>query len=151
MCRVWAHLGDPLLIDEPLRVGSLRPEGTDDLFLDNRIGIQARGPRDDVTVTGNVIAGNAMAVQGIDLGAGNAVHGNVGESIRCNPVAPIVVPLLAGFVAYACVVYVRHGRWPGASGPGAQRIAIVGVAMWMLLVGVWLARFHGAFGGPVQV
>lgn len=79
------------------------------------------------------------------------LHGHLGEAVRMHPLAPIVVPLFAGFLGYASVVYVRHGRWPGAAGPGAQRLAIAGITMWMLLVGVWLARFHGAFGGPVPV
>jgi hypothetical protein len=79
------------------------------------------------------------------------LHGNLGEALRLHPLAPLVAPLGCGFVAYACFVYVRHGRWPGASGAGARWIAIVGIAMWTLLVGVWIARFHGAFGGPAPV
>lgn len=79
------------------------------------------------------------------------IHGDLREAVRLHPLAPVVVPLVAGFVAYACVVYLRHGRWPGASGHAARWIAIVGIAMWTLLVGVWLARFHGAFGGPAPV
>jgi len=47
--------------------------------VDNRIGIQARGPREDVTLTGNELVGNAMASQGIHVPGGNNVHGNGGE------------------------------------------------------------------------
>jgi poly(beta-D-mannuronate) C5 epimerase len=49
-------------------------------ILRNRIGIQARGASDDVTVTRNELAGNAKAAQGVSLaGGGNAVHGNGGQ------------------------------------------------------------------------
>jgi poly(beta-D-mannuronate) C5 epimerase len=48
-------------------------------ILDNRIGLQARGPRDDVTLAGNEFAGNAMASQGLHVPAGNSVHGNGGQ------------------------------------------------------------------------
>jgi hypothetical protein len=45
------------------------------------------------------------------------------------------------------VTYVREGRWPALGG----RMAAAGTALWALLVGVWIARFFGAFGGPVPV
>jgi len=79
------------------------------------------------------------------------LHGHLGEAVRLHPLSPIVAPLLGGGVAWACVVYVRHGRWPGATGAASRWIAITGIALWALLFAVWLARFHGAFGGPVPV
>lgn len=79
------------------------------------------------------------------------LHGHVGESVRLHPLAPVVVPLLGGLVVWGAVGYVREGRWPGASGRASQWIAAVGIALWVLLFAVWLARFHGAFGGPAPV
>ncbi len=79
------------------------------------------------------------------------LHGHLREAVALHPVAPLIVPLLGGFVAYGAVQYVRLGRWPATSGPAAARMAVVGVALWALLLGVWLARFMGAFGGPVAV
>ncbi|MFT3769982.1 MAG: DUF2752 domain-containing protein [Minicystis sp.] len=78
-------------------------------------------------------------------------QGRFAEAVRLHPLAPVVVPLVVGSVAWAAIVYVRHGRWPGATGRAAGWIAAVGIAAWVLLTGVWLARFYGAFGGPAPV
>ena len=78
-------------------------------------------------------------------------HGHVAEAFRIHPLAPIVAPLMGGFVAYACAAYLATGRWPGAAGRSASVVAALGIALWTLLLAVWLARFHGAFGGPVPV
>jgi hypothetical protein len=79
------------------------------------------------------------------------LHGHVREAVGIHPLAPLVSPLLAGFLAYGAVVYVREGRWPANGGRAAGWVAGAGVVLWALLLGVWLARFWGAFGGPVSV
>ena len=48
-------------------------------ILHNRIGLQARGPRENVTITGNEFVGNCAASQGLHVPSGNAVHGNGGQ------------------------------------------------------------------------
>lgn len=79
------------------------------------------------------------------------LRGHLGEAVTIHPLAPIVSPIVGGLVLYACISYVRHGRWVGASGRSAGVIAAVGIALWTLLFAVWIARFHGALGGPVPV
>jgi hypothetical protein len=79
------------------------------------------------------------------------LRGQIGEAVRLHPLAPVVTPVLAGWVLYAGVVYVREGRWPGAQGSSGRWVAAVGIVLWTLLLGVWLARFQGHFGGPVPV
>jgi poly(beta-D-mannuronate) C5 epimerase len=51
---------------------------TGNRILRNRIGIQARGPRDSTTLANNELSGNSLASQGVSL-AGNDVHGNGGQ------------------------------------------------------------------------
>lgn len=79
------------------------------------------------------------------------LHGHLAEAVRLHPLAPVVSPLVIALVAYGLVHFVRHGRWPAQSGRAGSWVAAVGIALWALLLGVWLARFHGAFGGPVPV
>jgi hypothetical protein len=79
------------------------------------------------------------------------VHGHVREALGYHPLAPLVSPLVVGFLAYGAAAYVRKGRWPATQGVAAGRLVAVGLALWALLLGVWIARFLGAFGGPVAV
>jgi hypothetical protein len=79
------------------------------------------------------------------------LRGHWAEAVHLHPLAPLVSPLLGGFLVYATVRYVREGRWPATGGKAAGRMAAAGIALWVLLTVVWLARFLGAFGGPVAV
>jgi hypothetical protein len=76
------------------------------------------------------------------------LHGHLAESVGYHPLAPLVVPVMAGFLLLGAVRYVRDGRWPVAHGKAA---AAAGLVLWVLLMAVWIARFYGAFGGPVAV
>jgi hypothetical protein len=64
-----------------------------------------------------------------------------------HPLAPVVCPLVVGFFVYQAVVYVRWGRVRALPSWGTA----AGLVLWALLVAVWVARFFGAFGGPVSV
>jgi hypothetical protein len=79
------------------------------------------------------------------------LHGDLHEAMHLHPLAPVVSPLIGGFLAYAALAYVVVGRWPAVRGPGATRMAVAGIALWVVMFAVWIARFLGAFGGPVAV
>ena len=79
------------------------------------------------------------------------MQGHVREAIGFHPLAPLISPLAVAFLVYAAIGYVREGRWPVNGGRASGWLAGAGVVLWALLVGVWLARFWGAFGGPVSV
>jgi hypothetical protein len=79
------------------------------------------------------------------------LHGHLGEAVALHPLAPLLVPLFGAFLLHAAVEYVREGRWVAAHGTAAVRMAAAGLALWVLLLVVWIVRFLGAFGGPVAV
>lgn len=78
-------------------------------------------------------------------------HGSLSEAVSLHPLSPLVVPLVVGFTAYGAAAYLVRGRWPGLEGRVADRVALVGIALWVALLAVWLARFQGLLGGPVPV
>lgn len=64
-----------------------------------------------------------------------------------HPLVWIVMPILIGFLGVELFGYARSGTWgAGLRIPYARQI-LVGLAL--LLFVVWIARFYGAFGGPV--
>ena len=79
------------------------------------------------------------------------LHGHLAEAVGFHPLAPLVVPLFGGLVLHGAVHYVREGRWRAMQGKAGARMAAGALALWVLLMVVWVARFCGAFGGPVAV
>ena len=80
------------------------------------------------------------------------LHGDVRRAFAFHPLVFVLAPLYFGALGAAAVSFVR--------GPSAARRRTwftrrgVTVALWILLaivLGVWIARFFGAFGGPVPV
>ena len=66
-----------------------------------------------------------------------------GDVARAEAFHPLVVPLVVLFVV-ACVLacFARDSRW-------AAFVRFVLPASGIVLIGVWIARFLGVFGGPV--
>jgi hypothetical protein len=74
------------------------------------------------------------------------------SAVRFHPLAPIVVPLALALLGPAVFRFVRgaEAERPRTSAPSrfaAPAFVLVAVA----LIAVWVARFFGAFGGPVEV
>lgn len=79
------------------------------------------------------------------------LHGDL-HGVLLNPFAPVMLALLGGFAARLVFVSVRDGH-AGRFGEGRLvslmlRVLLVTLA---LAIVVWIARFFGAFGGPVPV
>ncbi len=73
-------------------------------------------------------------------------------ALRWHPLSPVCVPLVLLLAAEGLVSYVaeRDVRWSG----WLMRGALAGwlwAALGLLVLGTWLARFFGFFGGPVPV
>jgi Protein of unknown function (DUF2752) len=79
------------------------------------------------------------------------LQGHVTEALHLHPLSVVVSPLFCGMFAYNAFVYVREGRWAAAEGAQGRWISAGAAVLTALLVGVWIARFFGALGGPVPV
>ncbi|WP_084692170.1 right-handed parallel beta-helix repeat-containing protein [Parafrankia elaeagni] len=88
----------------------------DNRIVDNRVGIQARGERENLEVRGNTLVDNQLAAQGVDL-AGNTLRDN-GSQWRPRVLigiwssVPAVLVLLGGVTGLARRRRARHGGRP---------------------------------------
>lgn len=89
------------------------------------------------------------------------VHGHFAQAFRYHPLVLVFAPLFGAAIGKALVDFVRGApahvageslprSLPPAWWTRAPGIALAS-ALGVLLVGVWLARFAGYFGGPVPV
>jgi hypothetical protein len=78
-------------------------------------------------------------------------RGDVTSALHFHPLAPVVVPLVVGAIVYNTFVYLRAGKSAATESLQGRWITLAGIALAALMVGVWIARFFGAFGGPVPV
>ena len=81
------------------------------------------------------------------------LHGDVHTALRFHPLVPVLTPLFGAALLRATYDYVRgpgHTARPSAWWTG--RTMTWGASILLVLVlGVWLSRFAGWFGGPVPV
>jgi hypothetical protein len=81
-----------------------------------------------------------------------ALDGRIGDALHLHPLVFLLTPLYVGFLVATAWSFVR-GPAPIPQRPSAFG-KIVGVVMGValvLMIGVWVARFFGVFGGPVPV
>jgi hypothetical protein len=74
-------------------------------------------------------------------------HGDLAGATHMHPLWFVVLPLVVVAGAVEMAGYVRTGAWGAAMKIPALKYAAYATAA--LLVMVWVARFFGAFGGPV--
>lgn len=79
------------------------------------------------------------------------LHGDLHGALL-NPFAPVMLALLGGFAARLVFVSVRdgHARRFGEGRLVTLMLRVLLVTLGLAIV-VWIARFFGAFGGPVPV
>jgi hypothetical protein len=83
-----------------------------------------------------------------------ALRGDFSGALHFHPLVFVLTPLFAYLAARAGYVYVRGGavQTLGERSFWLSRTTTLGsVAVVALVLGVWIARFLGAFGGPVPV
>ncbi|WP_437804883.1 DUF2752 domain-containing protein [Sorangium sp. So ce1078] len=78
-------------------------------------------------------------------------HGHVAEALHFHPLSPLMAPLVLAAIAYNAAIYVKDGRIAATESVQGAWVTRLGVALAVLMVAVWVARFLGAFGGPVPV
>ena len=98
-----------------------------------------------------IVTGHPCPGCGLTRATVALLQGHVGEALHLHPLSVVVSPLFVAMFAYNALVYVREGRWAAAEGVQGRWVTAGALALTALLVGVWIARFLGAFGGPVAV
>ncbi|WP_437594494.1 DUF2752 domain-containing protein [Sorangium sp. So ce1000] len=78
-------------------------------------------------------------------------HGHLADALRFHPLSPLMAPLVIAVLAYNAATYVKDGRIAAAEAAQGAWVTRLGVALAVLMLTVWVARFFGAFGGPVPV
>jgi hypothetical protein len=77
-----------------------------------------------------------------------AIGGDFSAATAMHPLWFVVLP----YVAAVGALQLRHQLQFGQLMPRSPRwVGIVGGTVLALLIGVWIARFFGAFGGPVPI
>lgn len=83
-----------------------------------------------------------------------ALQGHIGEAFRFHPLFFLAAPFHVGALAYGSYLLLAPAslqpQQPSLFAWG-KRIGQAYILISVLLVVVWLARFFGAFGGPVPV
>lgn len=79
------------------------------------------------------------------------LRGDISTALSLHPLAPLVAPLVAVALTANLVSYVRTGTLFSLQGKPARfaNVLLVGTAAAMFVL--WVARFFGAFGGPVPI
>jgi hypothetical protein len=86
---------------------------------------------------------------GLTRAARLALGGDFAGATRIHPLWFLVLPYLGVVGVGESVAFVQRGEWGALA--GRAWIKWVGVGLVVALVGVWVARWFGAFGGPVDV
>jgi uncharacterized protein DUF2752 len=86
---------------------------------------------------------------GLTRAARLALGGDFAGATRMHPLWFLVLPYLGVVGVGESVGFVRSGQWGAAF--GRAFVKRLGALLVVALVGVWIARWMGAFGGPVAV
>jgi hypothetical protein len=78
------------------------------------------------------------------------LQGDFAHAFGLHPLSPLIVPLATGLIAAQTLGYLRTGRAFTIT-RRRRSIEVIAAALALLLLGVWLARFFGYFGGPVTL
>lgn len=78
-------------------------------------------------------------------------RGSFEESLRFHPLVLPAMPLLVVWMLLGAWRYVREGRFRSFESARGRWTTVFAAAFAALFFAVWVARFFGAFGGPVPV
>ncbi len=91
---------------------------------------------------------------GLTRAAWALLRGDFRAALALHPLSPVLVPVVAAALGRLLFRYVVGPPAPGASlrlRLGARSVDALFALLALALVGVWVARFLGGLGGPVQV
>jgi Protein of unknown function (DUF2752) len=78
-------------------------------------------------------------------------RGDLSAALRFHPLVFLATPMYFGVLGSIAWGYVRGGVEKIPSGRLTKFLSALALTTFVLLMGVWLARFFGAFGGPVEI
>lgn len=81
----------------------------------------------------------------------HAAHGDLAQSLHTHPLALILAPVLFLFLGRNTLGWIQRGRWGEADAMRGKWLDRVALPLALVMIVVWIARFFGAFGGPVPV
>jgi len=79
------------------------------------------------------------------------LSGNLRLAFQLHPLVFVLAPLLVGVAGAAAAGYVRGSSGPGPTWVAGRLATRLAWGLLGLVLAVWIARFFGAFGGPVPV
>lgn len=79
------------------------------------------------------------------------LHGHVADAYHLHPMVFLMAPLVAAGALVNATSYVRHGRWSASEALSGRALTAGAIALGLVMLTLWVARFFGAFGGPVPV
>lgn len=86
---------------------------------------------------------------GMTRALGEVMHGHFAAAHALHPLVWVVAPLVLIALCIESASFVRTGEFAHLS--RSKRANRIGAVLVVLLLGVWAARFAGAFGGPAPV
>ena len=75
------------------------------------------------------------------------LHGDFAAATHLHPLVWLAVPVVALLLSVETIGYVRTEKWGSSTRMRGSNILMLGTAA--ALFALWVARFFGAFGGPV--
>jgi hypothetical protein len=79
------------------------------------------------------------------------LRGDLSGALHLHPLALLVPPVVIGGLLFNAFEYVRTGGWFATEAIRARTVTVIAAFLSAALLVVWIARFLGAFGGPVPV
>jgi len=79
------------------------------------------------------------------------LQGHLDEALHLHPLVIPIVPIVGLVVLQGSYNYIRYGRWYTFAFVQNRIVTVGAIVLGVVLMGVWLARFFGAFGGPVPI
>ncbi|MBK8256008.1 MAG: DUF2752 domain-containing protein [Polyangiaceae bacterium] len=79
------------------------------------------------------------------------IAGDVHTAAHLHPLVFLVTPIIAIMFGYNSYSYVRFGKWFASERFNSPLFNAAWIIIGALMIALWIARFFGAFGGPVPV
>lgn len=80
-----------------------------------------------------------------------ALRGDFHEAVHFHPLVFLVTPLITVMFTYNAIQYVRRGQWFASEKLKGPWVDAGWILLGVTMIALWIARFFGAFGGPVPV